>query len=83
MLAGNLGWDNVFAVVSGLISIVLGAAIWRRPTSFWQATDSIQRKLGNRPPPNTVKYVVISGAGFVILGSVLLALGLAVDLTQR
>ena len=84
MLFGHLAFDNVFAVVTGLIDVGLGLALTRWRVEFTRATAQVQRRfgpLGRRSAAHAdPRWALAVGVGFIAFGVLSICLGLLLKL---
>lgn len=84
MLFGHVAFDNVVAVVTGLIDIGLGMALVRWRVEFTRATAQVQRSfgpLGRRVAAHSdPRWALAVGVGFMAIGVLSVCLGLLLKL---
>ena len=86
MIFGHLAFDNIFAVVAGLVDIGLALALIKWRVEFTRATARVQRGLGpmgrRTAARSDPRWTLTVGMGFLAIGVLSVCLGLMLDLEQ-
>jgi len=84
MLNGHLGFENIFAVASGAVMIMIGIAHLRWRVAFDRVSEEARRRMA----PSRLRFAtnsppwagVVVGVGFICIGVLAIWVGLFVEL---